>query len=168
MDISVKERILCEANKVIANKGLNCFTLEEVARKAGVSKGGLLYHYPSKDKLIKALIEYHMEQFECQITSADWLTSFIKEQFNQNTADTNTMAGFLAAIAMDHELLEPVREKRKEWFQNISNMEDPIMAMIICFACYGIAFSNLFGLEALSDDDMKKIEDKLINLSEKC
>lgn len=168
MGISVKERILNEANKVIANKGLNCFTLEEVAREAGISKGGLLYHYPSKDKLIKALIEYHMDQFECQIISANWLTSFIKEQFNQNKTGTNTMAGFLAAIAMNQELLEPVREKRKEWFHNVSNMEDPIMAMIICFACYGIAFSNLFGLGDLSDDDMRKIEDRLINLSEKC
>lgn len=168
MDISVKERILCEANKVIANKGLNCFTLEEVAREAGVSKGGLLYHYPSKDKLIKSLIEYHIEQFECRITSSNWLTSFIKEQFNQNTADTNTMAGFLAAIAMNQELLEPVREKRKEWFQNICNLDDPIMAMIICFACYGIAFSNLFGLGALSDADMRKIKDRMISLSEEC
>ena len=37
----------------IKEEGVVKLTLEAVAQRAGVSKGGLLYHYPSKEALIK-------------------------------------------------------------------------------------------------------------------
>lgn len=168
MDISVKEKILCEANKVIVKKGLYSFTLDEVAKEAGISKGGLLYHYPSKDQLIKGLIDYYIEQFDNKIDTNNWLTSLIQEHFGHNAADSNCMAALLAAIAMNQDFLQPVREKRKELFENIDNLKDPVMGMIISLACHGAAFSYLFGLEAFSDEAMKKIQDRLISLSEEC
>jgi AcrR family transcriptional regulator len=178
MDVSVKEKILCEANKIIAEKGLNSFTLEEVAKGAGVSKGGLLYHYHSKDQLIKGLIEYYIEQCENRImerekseienSPSNSLISFIHEQFSQTMTDSNMMAGFLAAISMNQELLEPVRKKRKEWLEQINNLEDPIMGMIISFACDGIAFSKLLGLDVFTDDTKLKVQERLINLTKDC
>ena len=46
----------CAARLVIEN-GLPALTLENVARQAGVSKGGLLHHYPGKDALIDGLFD---------------------------------------------------------------------------------------------------------------
>jgi len=40
------------------------------------------------------------------------------------------------------------------------------LGMIICLACYGMAFSNLFGIDVFSKKDMQKIHDRLIDLSQ--
>lgn len=166
MEISLKEKILCAANKVIERKGLNCFTLEEVAKEAGISKGGLLYHYPSKDKLIQGLIQYYMEQFDKRIDRGRWLSSLIEEHFNCDSVDTTCMIGLLAAVAMNQELLQPVRENRRELLEKIYELKDPTMGMIICLACYGMSFSNLFGIDVFSKEDMQRIHDRLMDLSQ--
>lgn len=178
MNNSTKSRILDAANKVIEKKGLNCFTLDEVAKEADISKGGLLHHYPSKDKLIEGLIENYLDLLQSRISEREktlsevspcnCLLSFIYEQFNQCKLDTNTMYGLLAAVASNQELLNPVLEKRKERFEKITECKDPIMALIISFACDGMAFSNLLGLEVLPEDTKAKLMERLINLSKEC
>ena len=47
-----KDKILKMAKEIILEKGVNHFTLEEVAKGAGISKGGLLYHFNSREALI--------------------------------------------------------------------------------------------------------------------
>lgn len=166
MDMPVKEKILFEANKVIAKKGLNSFTLEEVAKEAGISKGGLLYHFPSKDKLIQGLIQFYMEQFENKIDKKRWLKSLVKEHFNYDSENSPCITGLLAAVAMNQELLEPVKENNKKLLERINDSKDPVMGMIIYLACYGMAFFKLFCMNEFSREDIQKISDKLMDLSE--
>ncbi|MFM7414309.1 MAG: helix-turn-helix domain-containing protein, partial [Alphaproteobacteria bacterium] len=49
-------RILDAAENLIIARGVAAMTLEAVAREAGVSKGGLLYHFASKEALLEALL----------------------------------------------------------------------------------------------------------------
>ena len=51
---SARERILEAAERVITEVGAAHLTLDAVAQAAGVSKGGLLYHFPSKESLLVA------------------------------------------------------------------------------------------------------------------
>jgi AcrR family transcriptional regulator len=44
---SRKIEILDAASKIVNQRGIFNLTLEAVAEEAGISKGGLLYHYPS-------------------------------------------------------------------------------------------------------------------------
>ncbi|MGY4711782.1 TetR/AcrR family transcriptional regulator [Mycolicibacterium sp. CBM1] len=52
-----RERILDAYAEALAVDGERHATLEAVATRAGVSKGGLLYHFPSKDNLAEALCD---------------------------------------------------------------------------------------------------------------
>jgi len=52
---SARDRILDAAQNLICAHGVAGFTLDAVAQAAKVSKGGLLYHFNSKDKLISDL-----------------------------------------------------------------------------------------------------------------
>lgn len=54
---SSRDRILDAYADLLAVEGERYATLDAVAAKAGVSKGGLLYHFPSKDRLAAALCE---------------------------------------------------------------------------------------------------------------
>jgi len=47
-----RREIVAGAQRVALRDGLDGFTLESVARAAGVTKQGLLYHFPSKDALV--------------------------------------------------------------------------------------------------------------------
>ena len=53
----VRDRLLSAAEQVVARDGVRNLTLEAVAHEAGVSKGGLLYHFPTKSSLITAIVE---------------------------------------------------------------------------------------------------------------
>ena len=46
---ATRDTILSAAANLVLRKGASRMTLEAVAREAGVSKGGLLYHFPSKE-----------------------------------------------------------------------------------------------------------------------
>jgi AcrR family transcriptional regulator len=51
----VRDRILDAAEDLVCTRGIAGFTLDGVAQAAGVSKGGLLYHFRSKDSLISGM-----------------------------------------------------------------------------------------------------------------
>lgn len=41
-----KKRLLAAASEIVEEEGVVKLTLEAVAQRAGMSKGGLLYHFP--------------------------------------------------------------------------------------------------------------------------
>ena len=55
-----RNAILDAANRVLVEQGAERFTLESVAAEACVSKGGLLYHFASKNALITGMMERSM------------------------------------------------------------------------------------------------------------
>ncbi|MBC7723154.1 MAG: TetR/AcrR family transcriptional regulator [Burkholderiaceae bacterium] len=54
---SARDRILDAFEEVLLTEGERAATLDAVASRAGVSKGGLIYHFPSKDLLAHGLCE---------------------------------------------------------------------------------------------------------------
>ena len=52
-----REGLLDAADRVIAKGGVTSLTIDAVAREAGVSKGGVLYSFGTKDALIEAMLE---------------------------------------------------------------------------------------------------------------
>ena len=52
-----REAVLDAFESLLIDVGERAATLDAVARRAGVSKGGLLYHFPNKEAMISALLE---------------------------------------------------------------------------------------------------------------
>lgn len=55
--MSAKDKILAAYESILIHQGEKSATMDAVAKTAGVSKGGLLYHFPSKDAMAAGLIE---------------------------------------------------------------------------------------------------------------
>lgn len=53
----VRRALLDEAAKLAVNEGLGAVTVQAVSVAAGVTKGGLMHHFPSKQELIDALFK---------------------------------------------------------------------------------------------------------------
>lgn len=61
--------VLDAAASVIRQRGIIA-TLDDIARAAGVSKGGLVYHFATKDELVQALAADVIRDFRSAVTEA--------------------------------------------------------------------------------------------------
>jgi AcrR family transcriptional regulator len=59
--------ILTAAERVVLRSGVLGLTLEAVAREAKLSKGGLLYHFATKEALVQAMLERLIQHYEREI-----------------------------------------------------------------------------------------------------
>ena len=61
--------ILEAAQRVVARDGSTGLSIEAVAKEAGLSKGGVLHHFPSKDALLSGFIELFAQRAAAVVRS---------------------------------------------------------------------------------------------------
>ena len=61
---SSRDAIVDAAMTIVRDRGVARLTLDEAARVAGLSKGGVLYHFRSKDALIRGLVDREIGRCE--------------------------------------------------------------------------------------------------------
>ncbi len=66
----VRQRILDAAATLVLEKGMAGLTLDAAAQMAGVSKGGLIHHFPSKAELMIGLFGYILGMYEEEVKKA--------------------------------------------------------------------------------------------------
>jgi len=59
-----KSRILDSANKVFAEKGYHEATMDDIAKRLGVSKGAIYLYFPSKEDLFEAMCKTAPQAFK--------------------------------------------------------------------------------------------------------
>jgi AcrR family transcriptional regulator len=64
---SSRTDILDAALRVVDAVGGADITYESVAREAGLTKAGLMYHFPSKDALMIGVIEHVIDQWQAEL-----------------------------------------------------------------------------------------------------
>lgn len=170
-----RSKILEAAAYVVQSDGILNLTLEAAAKKAGVSKGGLLYHFPSKDALVAGMVQYLMQNYIDSIgKNADqdtlqhgrWTRSFIKGTFEQSNPDKHMDAGLMAAAVINRDLLKPIQDAYEQWQDHIDDDGlDPINATILRLAVDGLWFSELFELAPLEDDRRQRVLERLFQLT---
>ena len=70
-DTGLRGALLDAAEAVVARQGVANLTFDAVAAEAGMSKGGLLHHFRSKDRLVEALVARAAENWR-----ACWMGSY--------------------------------------------------------------------------------------------
>ncbi|MEM7348599.1 MAG: TetR/AcrR family transcriptional regulator [Chloroflexota bacterium] len=166
-------------SQILRLEGLTSLTLDAVAEEAGLSKGGLFYHFPNKAALIEALFEYHNNIFEerlQELTKAEgndstaWLRAYAKASIEQIVDPDNAKlyASLFAAeeqYASAHQLM---RDKYINWQQQIdeSNL-DPAWATLIRLTVDGLWFSEMHQYAPPSAERRQEIVALLFELTEK-
>ena len=168
--------ILDAASKIVAEKGIFSLTIEAVAKEAGISKGGLLYHYPSKEVLVEKMVEHLATNYRSKIArnaeedlaeKGSWTRAYLDVTFKQAYRNKDMHSGLLAAKAVNPLLLNPIHEAYSEWQHEIENDGlDPVMATIIRLATDGIWLADLFGINPIEDDRKELIYEHIKKLDE--
>jgi AcrR family transcriptional regulator len=174
---STREAVLRAANRVVEEEGVSGMTLEAVAREAGVSKGGLLYHFPSKEALIGGMNGRLIEGFEDALGrelgrekgSGDgrWSRAYARASFTEDRWYLQVSAGLLAAVAQDQALLDSLRkgyEDVQRWAER--DGIDPAVATLVRLAADGLFFAELLGFAPPGGELRRRVLEALVSLTE--
>ena len=176
-----RTRVLDAAEGIVRAKGVAGLTLDAAARAAGISKGGLLYHYASKEALITGLLARFAaliaEDFQTSVAAQGegpgrvaramlmWAFGLGPEAINERCE--RAAAVFLAAFHHDPVLLDPMRAV-------IATMRAAVAADglppghggAIMAAGDGLFMARIFGLYTPTEADMRDMRAALSRLLE--
>lgn len=171
-----RERILDAAIAVVGDQGAGRLTLEAVAEAAGVSKGGLLYHFNTKQALLQGLLSRHLDRlstrFETELTRRGEagpnarLQSFLLMLLEDDKLglNQNGSRSMLAAIANDPELLDEVRGDAQAFYREVGLAHpDPLAAVALMLAADGLMFLDIFGISVLDDAQRDRLKGWLLD-----
>ncbi len=175
--MQTREAVLQAAAHVIAESGMGGFTIDAVAKEAGVTKGGVLHHFSSKEALLDGLIAQVMEMFERRVAEeldaepkgkpGRWLRAYIRTIFSVQHEEMNLIPALAAAAAADEGTIERIR---KSMAQSQAEAEkdglDPTTATIMRLAVDGMVFTRAFGIDVLDKKASKRVFETLIGMTE--
>jgi AcrR family transcriptional regulator len=153
--MDTRERLLRAAAAVIRRDGPQALTLDAVSAQAGVSKGGLLYHFPAKNALLDALLAWWWERFEDEVDARDdgapggWIRAYLRtcDVAGMPEEERATELGLVAAIASAPERMDAARERYRAWQERVTAAApDPVAATIVRLAADGLWFADVFDL----------------------
>lgn len=176
-----RTRILDAAETLVRAHGVARLTLDAAAREAGISKGGLLYHFASKEALLAGLLnrlaEFVTTDFGEGVAAQPegagrvaramltWGLGGTQEEADERC--DRAAAVFLAAFHHDPALLDPMRVV-------IGRMREAVAAdglppghgMAIMAAMDGLFLARIFGLYVLTDGEQQAVRAALTRLLE--
>ena len=171
-----RSAILDATETVIVRDGARRTTIDAVVAESGFSKGGVLYHFPSKTALLKALVQRLVDDFEADLDRASAEAEAHSEPVEHRVfavlCETNErkkrIAGALLGVtAEEPELLDPARAlKARIEARLFSTASDPALARIVMLAIDGMSYREMLGFDPLSPGDREAVCDRLLTLTE--
>lgn len=167
-----REAAIEAALTILARDGATKLTIDAVARESGMSKGGILHHFRTKDAVLRALIENQMEQVESY--RAAYLASLPADHPEPQLAAY--IASFRKAFALPHsvtfaiagalgeapDILETIRTKDAEQLATVrAQAANPVLAEVRWAATMGLAMSERFSLSPFSAAERERLFDYL-------
>jgi AcrR family transcriptional regulator len=173
---SSRDDILDAAKRVAGREGAANLTLDKVAKECGLSKGGLLYNFRSKDALLEGMLERLLEQNEAMMTSESsalagepnvTIRSLLRCIACHQTADPQVYLSIIAASVQNPALLEPLKAKLARYHEEIlKESDDPTLTLLLLAAADGLLLNNVLGIAPYSNATRNELFQRLLSLSE--
>ena len=154
-----KARIIDAAEEVVLRDGVARLTLDAAAAEVGLSKGGVLYHFPTRDALVAGMVDKIIDEFDRDIEAGleddEGAGSFTRAYIRATMAPSSPRpdredrlgAALIAAAAAEPALLVPLQLAADRWQSHLEHDGlDPTLATVLRLACDGLWMCDLFGL----------------------
>lgn len=169
------DALLHAAGRIVRRDGVARLTLDAVAAEAGVSKGGVLYHFRTKETLIGAFVEGVAEAFQADLASVlatddgpvrgRLLRAYVRTATMPDPVPDLT-AGLIAAVAWDARLSAAIQTRFAEWHdQALDDLADPTLGRIVCLAADGLWLSEWFGFGIAPAAEREAVMGRLLSLA---
>ena len=160
---SVRDALLDAAEVVVGRDGIANLALDAVAAQAGLSKGGLLHHFPNKDRLVEAMVERSADGFRRCYTEAYEATpegparmvrAILDNCFSKKWTERlrSGSAAVFAALAHNPTLIGPMRAACTELRRRVAaDQLPPGVGEAIIAATDGLWFNWVLGLASVDE-----------------
>ena len=159
---------------IIARDGPGRLTLDAIARESGLSKGGVMHQFRTKEAVLKALLERQMAHFEefstaymakVSATSANPNLSTQLATIREAATSPNSAAlALVAAMVENPSLMALPRELEMKRMEAIKvEAADPDLAMLRWAGALGLMLSSLFGMSPLSKEEHQRLFARLLD-----
>ena len=162
-----REHVLDAAESIILESGGRIFTLDAVAERAGISKGGLVYTFSSKDGLIYTVLEREVKRFQQAVSQRltdtaagprELILAHIEEALEEEDAVTQMAAFLITALVHAPGMLEPVRNLYRSLLEPLREAGEEMADVRHAFlAVEGIFLLRGLGLADIPADEIKSV-----------
>lgn len=175
--VSNRDALLDVLESLIAEGSVHDVTLDGVAARAGITKGGLIYHFKSKEALLHGLLERMRARvdshcvdptLEPQQALRKFLIARIHYAFAMGAKEKKIMANLLAAASSYPSLLVPVKSMYDNGTGNIASLGDSAgLALSVWTALDGFVMLEMLHIRQFSEQERQQMKDTLIALVER-
>ena len=174
--IETREKLIQAAAQLVISKGITRVTLEQVALEAGVSKGGLLHHFPTKQALLNGLIEQVGQVFKARLEKYMALETslqpgrlaraYIRASFEYEADELQLTNAIAKVVSEFPELLQELQMDFAQLDQEMQQDGLPAArALVIRLACDGLWFSELIGVSSLQESLRSQMLEELLAMT---
>ncbi|MGR6921524.1 TetR/AcrR family transcriptional regulator [[Actinomadura] parvosata] len=168
----MRDRILDCVEHMLIDGGADAIRLDAVAAKAGVSKGGLLHHFRSKQALLEGVLDRQVKRFQAELPppgsqpgafTRAWLDATIPDTDVPAQAHSDQVAvALLAALSGGPEVLASFRGQYEAWQDRLADDGlDPSTAYLVRLAVDGWWLARLLNLAPPRDDLHRQVRARL-------
>lgn len=171
MPIDTRERILAALRAVLARGGASAVTLESVAAEAGISKGGLLYHFKNKEALYAGLLDFGAAEvaasMDARLANASPARAYLEYSLPESELEAAYTSALIAAVRAD-DTVGPGAAARlvaifNRWEAPLEEIEDPVLAQTIRLVGLGLYLGAVAGLPIPEPTLLAQLIDRLSN-----
>lgn len=172
---AVRQQLLAVTARLLIEEGPGSVTLDAVARAAGVSKGGLLHHFPSKPALLDGLFDDLTEKFDGAIaermrddpdSDGRFTRAYISVCFApEGLADAEEWTALTVALISEPRLRERLGEWTAARAATHGAFDATLEAMLVRYVVDGVWLSDLLGAPAMTGKQRHALRERLFALS---
>lgn len=157
-----KSLILKAAREIVETRGAGALTFDELSKVSGVTRGGITYHFPTKDALLQALLDHDMQQWrageqalapkEVACPRQCELIGFLRTHTSEDDSRRRFVTGMLSAAVHQPELLDPCRREVLQRYAGRDWDEAELRAHVLRLAAVGLFWDEVFGFQPLTPE----------------
>ncbi|MBX7258366.1 MAG: TetR/AcrR family transcriptional regulator [Candidatus Hydrogenedentes bacterium] len=170
-----RDALLDAAEEIVCERGAAQLSFNTVCARAGVSKGGLLYHFPNKEALLAALLERvasvlaeaRQAEFDKlpESPTRELRAHILSAGYFESSRLQGVGLALLAAGAHDTKLLERARQGRAELLEQIQSPAlPPALTAVVNLALEGLWAVEISGAYKPSAEERKAIINELLKM----
>jgi len=171
----VRRALLDEAARITLEQGLSKVTFQAVADAVGVTKGGVMHHFATKDALILEVFYDAMVKFEAEVNAAmakdpvsygSFTRAYIDATISlgeKGQAEFNSQATLYVLMLGDRMLRERWAEWSNEQLKKYAATDNSETLCMVRLVADGIWLSDFSGIDI---SDMTSIRERLINMTQ--
>jgi AcrR family transcriptional regulator len=174
--VLVRQQLLEVAARLAAGQGMAAVTLDAVSGASGISKGGLLHHFPNKNALLEALFDNLLARFDAAIEEAMRSDPVPHGRFSRaylravtalrdQPDDAREWAHVTMALLTEPQLRQRWRDWVQERAEEYVGTDSSPNAEIVRFAADGLWLADVLGSHGMDSTSRGALIDALVELT---